>query len=285
MRDAFSGWDLVDIVPLVLGQRMLKDAQEIADTEQAARIADAGHLVVPRVLRPGVVELELAAEVEMALRRAGHEGHLPLRRPGGRGDGVLVASGENLSVRGGHGLVVTGAGMSPAAPYGPSLRQVRPGDLVMVDLVGTHQGYCCDEARVYVVGRATAKQQALFEVALAAQEATLQELRPGTPVAAALAAAEEIVAPGAPPHFGPGELILPGFVGHGVGLEVDEPPVLWDRSEVTLETGMVLAVELELSAPQAGLMIKVEDTVVIEEDGRRVLTAAPRELVEVLSEA
>lgn len=279
MREALPAWEVEDISPLVLAQRMIKDASEIRATEGAAAVADAGHVVLSSILRPGLSELELAAEVEAALRRAGHEGYQPLRYPGARGGGVLLMSGENLNIRGGHGLVVTGAGLSPGTPYGPSRRVVRPGDLVVLDIGSTYDGYTADESRTYVVGRATAAQEALFEAALATEEAVLSALRPGVSVAEVYAAAEAVVVRGSPPHFPPGRLSLPGFVGHGLGLEIDEPPVLWPREETPLVPGMVLALEVEVSASADGLMAKVEDTVVVEADGPRLLTHASRRLV------
>ncbi len=281
MQEAFPGWVLTDITPLVLGQRMVKEPEEIEATLRAAAAADAGHAAMRRLLRPGVTELDLAAEVEAAMRRAGHEGYQPLRHPGARGGGVLLMSGENLTVRGGHGLVVTGVGLSPASPYGASRRVVRPGDLVVLDIGATAGGYTADISRTYVVGRATAAQSALYEVALAVEEAVSDALRPGTGVGDVYAAAERAVARGALPHFAPGDLVLPGFVGHGVGLELDEPPVIWGREETRIQEGMVLAIEVEVSAPRAGMMAKVEDTVVVEADGLRFLTAAPRGLAEV----
>ncbi len=281
MQDALPGWALADVSPLVLAQRMVKDPQEIAATQRAAAVADAGHAKLAQVLRPGTTELELVAEVEAAMRRAGHEGYQSLRHPGGRGGGVFLMSGEHLLVRGGHGLVVTGVGLSPASPYGASRRRVQPGDLVVLDIGSTYDGYTGDESRTYVVGQATPAQRALFEVALVAEEAVLAALRPGVSVADVYAAAEAVVGRGAPPHFAPGDLALPGFAGHGIGLELDEPPVIWGREETPLTAGMVLAVELEINAPAAGLMAKVEDTTVIDTDGPRLLTAAPRSLIEV----
>lgn len=279
MREALPTWKVEDISPLILAQRMIKDADEVRATERAAAVADAGHAVLSRILRPGLTELELAAEVEAGMRRAGHEGYQPLRYPGARGGGVLLMSGENLLVRGGHGLVITGAGLSPGTPYGPSRRVVRSGDLVVLDIGSTYDGYTADESRTYVVGQATAAQEALFEVALATEEAVLAALRPGTPVAEVYAAAEAVVTQGAPPYFPSGSLILPGFVGHGLGLEIDEPPVLWPREETTVEVGMTLALEIEVSAPADGWMVKIEDTVVVEAAGPRILTFAPRRLL------
>lgn len=285
IQEAFPGWALVDVSSLVLAQRMVKDWQEVEATCRAATVADAGHAALARALEPGRTELALAAVVEAAMRQGGHEGYQPLRHPGARGGGVLLMSGEHLSVRGGHGLVVTGAGLSPASPYGASCRRVEPGDLVVLDIGATCGGYTADESRTYVVGRAAPAQQALFEVALIVEETVLAALQPGTSVADVYAVAEEVVARGAPPHFAPGDLVLPGFVGHGIGLELDEPPVIWAREETRVEVGMVLAVEVEVGAPGSGLMAKMEDTVVVEANGPRLLTAAPRRLVEVTASA
>ncbi len=280
MQQALVGWQLVDVSALVLAQRTVKDSAELAETERAAAIADAGHAALARILRAGLCELELAAEVERAIRLAGHEGYQPLRHPAARGGGVFLMGGENLAVRGGYGLVVTGAGMSPASPFGPSHRPVRSGDLLVLDIGSTCGGYTADESRTYVVGAATPAQRALYDVALAVEEELLRRLRPGVTVSALYAAAEAVVAGGAPPFFAPGELLLPGFVGHGVGLELDEPPVLWARETSTIAEGMVLAVEVEINAPRSGWMAKVEDTAHVTADGLRLLTHTPRTLFE-----
>ena len=278
--EIFPAWELADVSPLVLAQRAVKDEEEIAAMRRAAAVADAGHRVVPQVVAPGVSELALAAEVEAAMRRDGHEGDLPLRNPGARGGGVLLMSGENLVVRGGHGLVVTGAGLSLASPYGASRRELQPGDLVVVDIGSTWAGYTGDESRTYVVGQATDAQRALFAVARAAEYTVLGDLRPGMAAADLYAAAEAVVTQGAAPHFAPGSLVLPGFAGHGLGLELDEPPVLWPRDDHYLQAGMVLAVEIEVSAPVQGMMVKLEDTVVVRQGGCELLTSTPRQLIE-----
>jgi Xaa-Pro aminopeptidase len=283
--EVFPTWTLVDISPLVLAQRLVKDEAEISVTRRAAAVADAGHLDAPYFVAPGVSELALAAGVEAVMRRAGHEGFQPLRYPEARGGGILVMSGEHLTVRGGHGLVVTGAGQSPGMPYGPSERVLEAGDLVIVDIGATCDGYTADEARTFVVGQATQAQQVLFSIARATEDAVFEAIRPGVPVSDFYPVAEAVVAQGAPPHFAPDSLVLPGFVGHGVGLEIDEPPVLWPRDETRLAEGMLLAIEVEVSAPGQGMMVKLEDTVVVRRDGCEVLTSAPRQLIECTQSA
>jgi Xaa-Pro aminopeptidase len=284
LREVFPSWSLANVTPLVLAQRTVKDEDEIGAARGAAAVADAGQRAVVQAVAPGMSELTLAAEVEAAMRRAGHEGFQPLRYPEARGGGIFLMSGENLAVRGGHGLVVTGAGLSPAMPYGPSRRVLRPGDLIAVDIGSTYGGYTADESRTFVVGQAAEWQRALFALVRATEDAVLEALRPGVAVADLYAVAEGIVAGGAPPNFAPGSLALPGFVGHGIGLELDEPPVLWDRDETRLQAGMVLAIEVEVSATAQGptqrTMVKLEDTVVIRPDGYELLTGIPRDLIE-----
>lgn len=283
LGESFPNWTLADVTPLVLDQRMIKDEEEIAITRRAASVADVGHRAAAQTIAPEVSELTLATEVEAAIRRVGHEGFQPLRYPGARGSGLLLMSGENLTVRGGHGLVVTGAGLGPAMPYGPSQRVFKSGDLVVVDIGATYAGYTADESRTFVVGQATESQRALFDLVHATEQAVFEAVRPGVPVADLYPVAEAVAAQGAPPHFAPGSLTLPGFVGHGVGLEIDEPPVLWPRVETCLQTGMVLAIEIEVSAPEQGMMIKLEDTVVVRPDGYELLTLTPRELIECMA--
>jgi Xaa-Pro aminopeptidase len=278
IEEAFAGWDVVDVSPMVLDQRLIKDDGEIAATRRAAAVADAGHRALAQVAEAGMSELELAAEVERAMRLAGHEGYQPLRHPGARGGGVLLMSGDNLTVRGGHGLVVTGGGLSAATPYGTSQRVLQPGDLLVLDIGSIRDTYTADESRTFVIGQPTPAQQALFGVVAQAEEAVLDAVRPSVPIPQVYAAAEAIVEQGAAPSFPPGSLTLPGFVGHGIGLELDEPPVLWPRGEGRLQEGMVLAIEVEVSAPAAGTMAKLEETVVVRSDGPEILTHAPRGL-------
>ncbi|MFW6136252.1 MAG: M24 family metallopeptidase [Chloroflexota bacterium] len=280
LEEAFAGWELVDASSLVLDQRAVKEEGEIEATRRAAAAADAGHRRLARVARAGMTELELVAEVERAMRLAGHEGYQPLRHPGARGGGMLLASGENLTVRGGHGLVVTGAGLSPGTPYGASRRRLRHGDLIVLDTGSCCAGYTGDESRTFVVGPSTEEQRALFGVTREAEEAALEAVGADVPIGEVYAAVEAVVSRGVEPFFGAGSLTLPGFVGHGIGLELDEPPVLWPGEEAPLRAGMVLAIEIEVSSRERGMMTKLEDTVVVRSGGYERLTDAPRDLIE-----
>jgi len=280
MAATFPSWSLADVSPLVLTQRSVKDADEVDTMRNSAEVADEGLRSVPDYVSEGVTELELAAEVEQVMRNAGHEAYVPIRSQDVRGGGVFVMSGENISIRGGYGRVVTGAGLGAAMPYGPSRREFRQHDLIVVDAGATYEGYAADEARTFVLGEATKAQRALYDVARAAEDAVLEALRPGVTGAELYAVAEEVVKDGMQPFYSRSSLALPGFVGHGIGLEFDEPPVLDAEEALVAMPGMVLAVEIEVSAVTTRQMVKIEDTVLVEPDGFELLTTAPRELIE-----
>lgn len=285
MAATFPNWSLADVSPLVLTQRSVKDVDEIDKVRRAAAIADDALRMVPECVDVGVTELELATEVEMVMRAAGHESNVAIRSREMRGSGVLVMSGTNLSIRGGYGRVVSGAGLSSAMPYGPSRREFRLRNLAVVDVGVTFEGYAADASRTFVVGEATKGTRALHGVALAAEDAVLQVLRPGVTGAELYAVAEAVVKEGARPYYSQSSLALPGFVGHGIGLEFDEPPILDSKETLVMMPGMTLAIEIEVSALSTRKMVKIEDTVLVTSDGYELLTLAPRELVECEVEA
>lgn len=280
LSQAFPSFELVDLSPLILDQRACKDTDEIERLRGSARVLEAGHRRALEVAAPGLSELELSAEVEAAMRRAGSEGPMPLRGFDTRVNFGLVVSGDNLKIKGGHGLVTTGGGLSAPAPYGASGRTLREGDLFLVDVAVPWRGYVADETRTYVVGAASEIQRAQFSVARAVQDAVLAALRPGATPAELYAIADQVVSQAYPPHFEAGDLSLPGFIGHGVGLEGDEPPVLWSRDRASLRASMTLAIEIEVNSRALGT-VKLEDTALITDGKPELLTTMPRKLLEV----
>ncbi|NLE43557.1 MAG: aminopeptidase P family protein [Chloroflexi bacterium] len=280
MAAVFPKWGLADISPVVQAQRAIKEVSEIDAMRESCRVADLGMEAASGFLVEGISELALAAEVEAVVRRAGHEGYPPLRDPSARGGGIFVISGHGLTIRGGHGRVITGAGLGPTSPYGPSRRAIRHGDVVVVDMALSVGGYGADEARTFIVGEAPDDQRALMDVASKAQDAVIAALRPGVTGAELYAAADEVAKEGAPPHFNPGSLAIPGFIGHGVGLEVDEIPLLARDDDMPVQKGMTLAIEIEVSAVMKRKMVKLEDVVVVRADGCEFLTHTPRGIIE-----
>ncbi|MGH2970117.1 MAG: M24 family metallopeptidase, partial [Solirubrobacteraceae bacterium] len=212
-----------------------------------------------------------------ALRRAGHDGVIFQRR----WDAKLplegsIASGENLATISRGPITVTGVGLSESFPMGASGRRLLPGDLVNVDLGLNRAGYHGDMARTYAVETLPDGVEPLARACREIQDVALAAIRPGVSAGsvydAALAAARRL---GVEEVFmGYGDFKGP-YIGHGIGLELDEQPVLGPGAEEPIEQGMVLAVEPKLISPAFGA-VNIEDDVVVTADGCQLLGDLPR---------
>lgn len=277
-----GGRQLVDLSPAVLQQRMFKDAGEIESIAKACAAIQAGHLAVVSCLRAGLSELELAAAVENAQRLAGHEGCFFMRFT----DFVMsrgpLASGPNLCQTSGTLFTLSGAGLSSAVSTGASRRIMKRGDLVLVDIPACVEGYHADQSRTYAVGRAPARASDLFWRLREVADHLIGSLRPGLTTGEAFALAQ---GRGVELHLGESFMAFASkakahFVGHGIGLELNEPPLLARHGDTVLKQGMVLAIEMHLMEPD-GLTLKLEDTVHLTDQGTEILTLSPRELAVV----
>jgi len=279
---ALKGYELVDVSPLVLDVRAVKDEGELKLMERAAEISRIGHRRVEEVLEPGMTELELAIEVEESLRRAGHDGFIRHRTWRWGGYGVIGPSGPNLGVVSGPGAItITGPGACPAIPYGPSHRRIERGDMVLVDFVSSYMGYHHDEARMYAVGDVDSKKLRSFKLVKEAEEAALSIAKPGVEASQLYWEARKVFEREGMLDFFAGYAEYPQYtyLGHGIGLEVVEEPSITPRNAKPLRPGMAICLEPKLIAPHWGASF--EDTVVVEEDGPRILSRTPRELIYV----
>ena len=280
---AFQRFEIADISGVILDQRKIKDQGEVEKIREACRILHEGHKRILQVLCEGMTELQLSSEIEDAHRRAGHEGQYFIRQFDfymGRGP---VASGENLSRIAGKVQSITGVGLSPAIPLGASRRELKRGDMIVVDIPTIYHGYHSDQSRTYAVGRAPDACRDLYRGLREIADRILARLRPGKSCdevyAWALSFADEL---GFSPYFmrlgGSAEKLA--FVGHGLGLEVNEPPLIGKHTKEVLQEGMVVTLEMEMWKSDHEV-VKLEDTLLLREEGVEILTVTPRELHEV----
>ena len=274
------GWEWRDATPLVLDQRMVKDPGEIQAMAHACAVAEAGHRAAFAALAEGVSELDLAAAAEDAQRRAGHEGEFFMRLPDFFMARGMVASGDGFSDNTGVALSITGRGLSPAVPAGPSRRPVKRGQPVLLDIPAQVGGYHADFARSYLVGRPDDALLRADEILGQLFAVMAQVIRPGLTWAdcyrQAFAEAKRL---GAGDGFQalPGGRVLP-YIGHGVGLELNEPPLVGPRNQGPVRAGVVLAMEMHLLLDH-GRGLKFEDMLLVGEDGGRYLSTIPRRLL------
>jgi len=278
-RQTLPGRTFRDVSLAVRQQRSVKSPAEVAKMRVAADRACVVFAEIPSFLRPGMREVDLAAEIEHRLRIAGNAGSPPLRA---RDQAVflgLVASGDSGAAPGGFDGAVTGVGMTAAIPQGASARVTQRGEPVLVDYAPVFDGYLTDISRTFAFGALAPEHRRAFDVSLEIQDALVADLRPGMdPVELyrrACARAEEA---GLADHF----MGLPGeqarFVGHGIGLELDELPVLARMPQPPLVAGQVLALEPKFVFAGVGVF-GIENTFVVTEAGGERLTRLPDALV------
>jgi Xaa-Pro aminopeptidase len=233
----------------VEAMRVVKDDREIEVLREAARRLSAVARGVPGLAREGREEIEIAADIDDALRQAGFD------RPA---FDTIVASGPNS-----------------ALPHArPGRRPLRAGDGVVLDFGGVYDGYCVDLTRTIQVGGWRPDFRRIFDAVLLAQRAAIAAVRPGaSPRSIDQAARDVLTRQGLGEAFGHG-------TGHGLGLEVHEEPRISKTApdrDGALEPGMVFTIEPGAYVPGVG-GVRIEDDVLVTKSGHRLLTGAlPRD--------
>lgn len=281
-RLVFPSYEFVNISPMVLEQRKRKDASEIEKIKEACEVMDMGHRAVLATLKVGCTELELAAAVENAHRLAGHEGIIFMRQPDFFMSRGPIASGPNLSKFSGVVYSITGVGLSPSVPAGPSRRSISKGDLVVVDIPTLVKGYHADQTRTYILGMANKKVQNMYDSMREIADLLIENICPGMKCneifQMAVDKAEDRKVADAFLNFGGGK--KGHMIGHGIGLECTEPPIIskYDHSEVS--RNYVMALEMHMYREDVGV-VKLEDMILITNSGNEILTKSPRHLFEL----
>jgi Xaa-Pro dipeptidase len=269
-----------DVGRVIVRQRAVKSAWEVERIRAAAAVADEVAGLIPGILEEGLTEVEFAGRMEAEARRLGHEGYIRMRGFNQEmfyGQLLTGVSGEVPSYL---DTPLAGTGLSASVAQSVSFRRIGRGEPVMFDFVPVRDGYMADFTRAYSIGALPAALTRAYDAALRVQEAAVGAARPGAPCRAvweaALAAAD--AAGLAAGFMGRGAAQVP-YVGHGIGIELDELPVL-TGSSLELEPGMVFALEPKFVLPGLGA-IGIENTWVVTDDGVERLTLASEELVVV----
>jgi Xaa-Pro dipeptidase len=272
------GREFVDIAPLNREIRSVKSPFELEQLRLCGIRLCSVFSQVPSFLKAGMRELDLAAEFEYRLRKAGNEGYVRMRAFNQELYGGLAVSAGGASY-GFFDGAVTGRGLSSASPQGASLEVIRVNEPVLVDFAGVFNGYITDMTRIFVIGDLDPELKEAFAVSLAIQAYLQAELKPG-------AVCEELffkaVAMAEQSGLGGYFMGMPGeqakFVGHGVGLELDEFPVLAQGFKAQLQAGQTIAIEPKFVIPGKGV-VGIENTFAVTENGGERITVIPDAIV------
>jgi len=279
-RRLFQDTEIVDISPPVRLIRAVKSAYEIDIMRRAAELSDrvAGH--VPNILREGMSELELAGKVEAEARRLGHQGVVRMRLWGGEMFYGHLMSGPTAAVPSYLASPTGGVGPNPAMAQGPGFKPIQRHEPVLVDYVFAFNGYLSDHTRIFSLGSLPQELVDAHAAMLEVQKMVKDMAKPGVASGAiydkALARAKEL---GYIDHFmGVAGKERIRFVGHGIGLEVDEFPFLASGQDLALQEGMTIALEPKLIFPGKGV-VGIENTHVVTQDGLEQFGRFPEEIV------
>lgn len=227
----------------------IKDAGEVANIRRAAVIAETALADMLHLVKPGVRERDLAAELEYRMSRGGSE------RPAFE---TIVASGYRS-----------------ALPHGrASEKKVQNGDFITFDFGATVSGYVSDVTRTVVVGKATARQKKVYNLVLKAHDVAIAKARPGMKCSDLDKVARDIITRGG---FGKE---FDHSLGHGIGLVIHEAPGLSVRSQQVLLTGMVVTIEPGIYIAGWG-GVRIEDDILIRPGKAQVITTSDRRLLEL----
>jgi len=280
----FPGATVKDCSQIVRQVRSVKSDYERAFTAEAAQIVDRGFRAAAESLRPGMTELELSAACEAAMRQVGNS-NVRTRQFNEDWPFGNVSAGPDAALAGYTGNPLAGAGVSPAVGGGSGWRPIVAGDPVVVDLVAFAGGYLCDQTRIISIGPVPADLAEGHRLCLGVQEVVREAARAGALCGDVYKLAndwmtEKLAATGLDAYFMGAPNNQAPFVGHGVGLELDELPVLARGFKMVLEEDQVIACEPKLVFPRRGV-VGVENTWRVTAGGLERLTVSADVLLEV----
>jgi Xaa-Pro aminopeptidase len=278
-KKIFGNTNLVDISTAVKTIRMIKSDYEIGLLQGACAVLDQVFAEVPAMVRKGMTEIELASLFEAGMRRRGYAGCSKMRTF--NQDFFLgnLTSGASGAVPSYFDGPVGGSGLTPANnPHGAGWKTIGPGEIIYIDYTCVINGYTADGARMFVLGSVSESLQQAHRAALTILERITAMIRPGTICEdiyeQAVTLAREM---GLHDHFmGIGNDRV-RFIGHGVGLELDEYPIFAKGMKMPLAPGMTFALEPKFVFPEGA--IGIENTYALKADGLQVLTHAPQNIV------
>ncbi len=277
VASALGDAKLVDISETIKHMRSVKSDFEINLIKESARILDAGLASIPDHLTEGISEIELAARIEAVMREMGHQGILRFRRFNQMLPMGHLMAGPEAAFPSFVASPTGGKGASLFHPQGPGFRKIKRNEPVLVDYAGVYNGYIADETRIFCIGKLQQELEDAHLAALEIEDALVRGLRPGKTGRDIFNLSEAIGEKlGYKDYLGGPTGSKCGFVGHGVGLEIDEYPVLGPVDH-PIKLNMTIAVEPKMIYSGMGV-VGIEDTFLTTADGAQRLTKLPQEI-------
>ena len=271
---------VVNGTPLIRKARSVKTNIEIEMFRRSGIAHTKAYEQIPSVYRPGMTDRQLSIEIERLMRL---EGCLGIFRTFGQSMEIFMGSllaGDNATAPAPYDFALGGEGLDPSIPIGANGALLQPGQSFMVDMGGNFYGYMGDMSRVFSIGKLPEKAYAAHQTCLDVQAAVIEKAKPGAVCEDLYNTAIDIVTKAGFADYFMGVGQKAKFIGHGIGLEINEAPVLAPRMKQELELGMVFALEPKIVLPGVG-PLGIENSWVVTADGVEKLTLCKEEIIEM----
>ena len=265
---------------LIRQARSIKTPIEIEMFRRSGIAHAKAYEQIPSVYQPGMTDRQLSVEIERLMRL---EGCLGIFRVFGQSMEIFMGSllaGDNAAVPSPYDFALGGKGLDPSLPGGVSGTLLQAGQCFMVDMGGNFYGYMGDMSRVFSIGKLPEQAYAAHQPCLEIQEEIVAIAKPGTVCEDMYNKAIEIVTKAGFADYFMGVDQKAKFIGHGIGLEINEMPVLAPRMKQELEPGMVFALEPKIVLPGIG-PVGIENSWAVTTDGLEKLTLCKEEIIEL----
>ncbi len=280
LQNVFGDAKIADATPIINKLRSVKSEFEIAKLKDCGIRHAAAYGKIKKIFREGMTDIELQIEIEHLLRSEGCLGQFRIA-----GDTMElfmgnVLCGNNAETASPYDFAMGGGGLDESLPVGCNGSLIKPGNAVMVDMCGNFNGYMTDMTRVFSLGNIGDLAKRAHQLSIDIHHRLAKMAVPGTEAKALYDEAMEMVKNASLDGYFMGLKQKAGFIGHGVGIEVNEQPVIAPRSRDLLQEGNVIALEPKFVIPEVGA-VGIENTYVVRPDGFECLTNFQEEIIEL----
>lgn len=281
LKRLFPETEFADASPIIRKIRSVKSPPEMELMVKAGEMHTEMFAMLPSLFTPGAREIDISAGIEAYFRKSGHQGVIRMRGFNQKLFYGLVLSGASGTVPSTLDGPVSGPGLSPSFPQGASTKVISANEAILVDMVSAHEGYIADGARMLYIDSLPKKAKEAYDCSLAVESKVLSLAKPGALTGDIYEEAKSVADESG---FGKNFMGLPGrnvpFVAHGIGIELDELPVISRGGRDSLNVGNVIALEPKFVFEDVGA-VGVENSYFIGPNGPELLTKAPISLIRI----
>ena len=273
--------NFIDVSPLIKELRLVKSEFEIAQVSKSGQMCSHVFQKAKEIIKEGMREIDIEAAIVAEGRKAGHQGFLRMRGLNQEMMCGYVGHGRSTTVHSHSDVPMAGFGVTHAIAQGASVQKITKGSPVIVDYGGGYNGYITDETRIYAVGWLKEIFLKGYQVSRDIVEETMGFVKEGTDTREIFHRALDRVKKAKLEDFfmGHGEGQV-SFAGHGLGLEINELPVITQRHKTILKEGMVFAFEPKFIIPGEGT-VGIEVDFIVRQDGLQRVTDSSLDIIYV----